>query len=180
MKNSFTLVEHNPEWKYAYAIEAEKIKDILGAQLLEIHHIGSTAIPGLIAKPIIDILVVVKDIKALDVFQKKFEAQEYKWEGEFGIKDRRFIRKLKPDIKDEKEADSIVHIHCFQLGSPDITRHLAFRDYLLKNPDSVKQYAKLKQELLASGISRDQYQDQKAAFIKAIEQTTLKKEKSKT
>ena len=174
MHKKLVLVEHDPEWKNIYKQEAQKIKNILGNELIEIHHIGSTAIPDLIAKPIIDILVVVKNIEALDSLQDKFVSNDYEWMGEYGISDRRFILKPNPNKNNRQLLENLAHIHCFQQGSPHIIRHIAFRDYLLKNPDIVKKYANLKRKLLKSGVDRDQYQNQKDAFIKAIEQEAIR------
>lgn len=87
------VVDYRPEWAEMYAAEAEKIREVLGENLIEIHHIGSTAVKGLKAKPIIDILAVVSDLVSLDGKNSEFEKAGYECMGEFGIRGRRYFRK---------------------------------------------------------------------------------------
>lgn len=87
------VVDYRPEWAEMYAAEAEKIRAVLGENLIEIHHIGSTAVKGLKAKPIIDILAVVSDLVSLDGKNSEFEKAGYECMGEFGIRGRRYFRK---------------------------------------------------------------------------------------
>ncbi|MDT3995917.1 GrpB family protein, partial [Mammaliicoccus fleurettii] len=81
-----TIEPHNSNWANIYAKEANKISQIFGKDLVDIYHIGSTAIPGIKAKPIIDILPVVKDINKVDQYNSYFENIDYEVLGEFGIK----------------------------------------------------------------------------------------------
>ena len=87
------VVDYNPEWPILFREEAEKIKGILGDELIEIHHIGSTSVENLKAKPIIDIMPVVRDITKIDAYNKEFEVLGHEPKGEFGIVGRRFFRK---------------------------------------------------------------------------------------
>ena len=100
------VVKYRPEWAEEFEREAEKIKEILGENLLAIHHIGSTAVAGLAAKPIIDILPVVKDIRKAEEQNAAFEALGYECMGEFGIAGRRYFRKGR-----EKRTH---HLHLFE------------------------------------------------------------------
>ena len=79
------VVPYRPEWPLLFAQEAEKIGKAFGAELLAVHHIGSTSVEGLAAKPIIDILAVVRDVNAIDAFAPAMEALGYEAMGEFGI-----------------------------------------------------------------------------------------------
>jgi GrpB-like predicted nucleotidyltransferase (UPF0157 family) len=175
MVAKLVLVEHDPAWKNMYSREAQQIKNLLSDELLEIYHIGSTAVPGLIAKPIVDILCVVKDLEALDALQKAVVVHGYEWKGEYGIPGRRFITKPNPNRSND-QLDNIAHIHCFAQNSLHIQRHLDFRNYLIKHPECVQRYADLKKKLFMRGVDRDSYQAQKADFIKMVEQAALEDE----
>jgi GrpB-like predicted nucleotidyltransferase (UPF0157 family) len=117
------VVPHSAEWEEMYIKEAQLIQEILTSELIDIHHIGSTAVAGLKSKPIIDIMPVVKDIARIDAFNTGFQALGYEGMGEFGIQGRRYFR---------KGGDNRTHqIHIFdQNNFSDIQRHLAVRDYL--------------------------------------------------
>lgn len=160
--------EYNPEWQELYNIEAEKISKILGGNLLQIFHIGSTSVPYLKAKPIIDIMPVVADIAKVDLCNSDFESLGYEVMGEFGIAGRRYMR---------KGGNNRTHqIHTFQYDNlTDITRHLAFRDYLRKHPDIAKEYGELKSALaLQHPTDIDSYGDGKGDFVKRTETSALK------
>ena len=140
------VVDYRPEWAEMYAAEAEKIRAVLGENLIEIHHIGSTAVKGLKAKPIIDILAVVSDLVSLDGKNSEFEKAGYECMGEFGIRGRRYFRK--------GEEIRTHQIHAFgALSANDIERHLAVRDYLRAHDRAAESYGKLK-EKLAVPLSR--------------------------
>ena len=86
------VVPYNPEWPAAYEHEAATIARILGNELVAIYHIGSTSVPGLAAKPVIDIMPTVRSIEAIDRFDASFEVLGYECMGEFGIPGRRYYR----------------------------------------------------------------------------------------
>lgn len=140
MKN-LEVVPYNPKWPEMFASEAELIKQALGNNCLTIHHIGSTSVPGLSAKPLIDILPVVRDIQEVDKATKSMEVLGYEAKGEHGIAFRRFFHKRK---------DARTHnVHIYQEGDPEISRYLKFRDWMRTHPDDAESYAKLKKELAA-------------------------------
>lgn len=87
------VVPYNPVWKLEFKREADSIAGILGTLLVSIHHIGSTAVEGLCAKPIIDIMPVVTDVEKVDDFDESFRKLGYECMGEFGIPGRRYYRK---------------------------------------------------------------------------------------
>ncbi len=90
------VVPYDPDWPVAFAVEAESIRGALRDAPVEVHHIGSTAIPGIFAKPIIDILLVVPSLELLDSQVPLIEALGYESLGEFGIAGRRYFRKDSP------------------------------------------------------------------------------------
>ncbi len=158
------VVPHNSQWKSIFDTESQYIANALGENVIAIHHIGSTAIETIYAKPIIDFLVEVKDINQVDACNLAMELIGYEVMGEFGIEDRRFFR------KDNQEGLRTHHIHIFEVNSAQITRHLAFRDYMRDHPNMAQKYSDLKQKLAGeypNDIAR--YQDGKAEFIKKID-----------
>jgi len=161
-KRIIEVVPHNPKWNEEYLKETEKICNILHSEIVDIHHMGSTAIPKTYAKPIIDILVEVKDIDNIDKYNKEVEKLGYIEKGEYGIGGRRFFLK--------GLYNRTHHIHIFQTGSPEIKRHLEFRDYMIAHPEDAKRYGKFKKELAKSfRYDIEGYCDGKNSFIKDME-----------
>ena len=167
MLQQIVVVEYNPEWKQMFDEEASAIKQILGTELIEIHHIGSTSVTGLKAKPIIDIMTVVKDIAHVDRLNSEFEKIGYECMGEFGIPGRRYFRK--------GGANRTHQVHIFgESSKKDIERHLAVREYLRNHVDVAKKYAELKSRLaLLFPDDIDGYSDGKDDFVKQMEQEAL-------
>ena len=161
-KRRLEVVSYNSNWKGMYKEESEKIKNILSDIIIDIHHIGSTAIPGIKAKPVIDMLVEVKDIEAVDQYNNKMEEFGYEVMGEYGIPKRRFFRK-----GGNKRTH---HIHIFQTGNEEIERHINFKEYLIAHPDKGREYSKLKVELKNKySYDIESYTQGKNDFIKEID-----------
>jgi len=158
------LARYDPTWTGAFSREAEQLLRAYGDLLLEVHHIGSTAIPGLVAKPVIDMLAVAPSVEALDARGEVFTALGYQVMGEFGIPGRRYFR------KDDLAGRRTHQVHAFAEGSDEIRRHLDFRDYLRAHPAIAEAYGTLKQRL-ASECNGDMrcYSDGKTAFIRDID-----------
>ena len=158
------MVPHDPEWRPQFQQEAARLTAVLEGNAVAVHHIGSTAIPAIYAKPIIDLLLVVQALPALDDKQPAMEAMGYVAMGEFGIPGRRYFR------RDNEFGDRTHQIHAFEDGSPQINRHLAFRDYLMNNPDIAQAYSALKRELATKYPDDvEAYMDGKDEFIKGID-----------
>ncbi|WP_199615292.1 GrpB family protein [Paenibacillus alkalitolerans] len=161
------VTNYNVKWERMFREEAEKIKNVFVYELIEIHHIGSTSVPGLKAKPVIDIMPVVKDIEKIDLFNEQMTGLGYECMGEFGIKGRRYFR---------KGGDNRTHqVHVFQVDNKeDINRHLAVRDYLRTHAEEANLYAYLK-ENLAKQFPKDivSYNNGKDAFVKELERKAL-------
>jgi len=167
---SFTLKleAHREQWKNDFETEAACMQLALGPTLKNLHHIGSTAIPGICAKPIIDMLGEVESLALIDARQKEIEALGYTAMGEFGIRGRRYFR------KDDSAGNRSHHLHIFVSGSPHVVRHLAFRDYLRAHPDIAREYSELKQRVAGSCRGNmEAYMDGKDAFIKGVEKQAL-------
>lgn len=133
------VVPYQDKWPSMFEAEAKLIKQALGDNCVAIHHIGSTSVPGLAAKPIIDILPVVKNIMLVDQANPAMQALGYDVKGEFGIFFRRFFQK-----GNEKRTHNV---HVFEEGNTEIDRHIKFRDWMRAHPDDREAYAKLKKEL---------------------------------
>lgn len=163
MARKIEVVAYRPEWEKFYREEAHKIKVILGKNCLSIYHIGSTAVKGLAAKPILDIMPVVKDISLVDAHNKEFEALGYECMGEFGIPGRRFFKKG-GDLRTH-------HVHIFEnQNTSAINRHLAVRNYLKSHPAEAAAYGDLKKKLAAQfPFDNDGYCQGKDAFVKELE-----------
>jgi GrpB-like predicted nucleotidyltransferase (UPF0157 family) len=154
------VVPYNPRWPELFRQEAAKIATIFGEELVTIQHIGSTSIPGMSAKPIIDIMPVVRDIQQVEMFNAAMIQLGYESKGEFGIPGRRYFSK-------GGDANRSHHVHTYQLNHPEVARHLDFRDYLSAHPEEAQQYASLK-IALAQQFPHDisGYMAGKDAFIK--------------
>lgn len=163
------VIPYDLRWQDAFVAAAKEISVALGETIAAIHHIGSTAIPNIYAKPIIDILVEVNDLAQVEARNAAMEALDYEAMGEFGIAGRRFFR------KHNAMGDRTHHVHIFEEGSPESDRHLAFRDYMIAHPESAQQYSQLKRSLAAKFPNhRESYMDGKDSFIREKEQQALK------
>lgn len=157
-----SVVPYDPNWIVEFEKESNKIKSMLGDVLDKINHIGSTAVPGLQAKPVIDIMLEVTSLDLLDGKAIDFENLAYEVKGELGIKGRRYYR---------KGGDNRTHqIHAFKSGDDNILRHLAFRDYLIAHKSIAEEYGFLKSKI-AKTCNHDieKYCDDKDPFIKEHE-----------
>ncbi len=161
------LAAYNPEWPRMAASHAERLR-VIGSSLVIVYHIGSTSVPGLAAKPIIDLMPLVTDLADLDRQRRHVEALGYIWHGEFGISGRRFCT-----LSDEAGL-RVVQLHFFKVDSPDAGRHIAFRDYLRVHPEVAGAYENEKRRArdLHANDSHA-YSDEKAAWIRETEGKAL-------
>ena len=158
------VVPHSSLWSDAFAVEAAHVAAALGGNVIAIYHVGSTAIPGIYAKPIIDLLVEVKNITNVDRRSSAMESLGYCVKGEYGIPGRRYFS------KDKSEGIRTHHVHAFEVGSTQIERHLAFRDYLIAHPEDAQRYSDLKRRLAQEHPHDiEAYMDGKDAFIKDVD-----------
>jgi len=160
------VVDYQKTWESDFTDEAELLMGVIGLLNPSIHHIGSTSVPGLAAKPIIDILIEVEDVSVLDDYSGNFESVGYLGRGELGIPGRRFY---------QKGGDNRSHhIHAFKREHSDVVRHLAFREYLVAHPEIVQEYASLKKKVaLSCNNDIEDYCDGKDEFVKKHEKLAL-------
>jgi GrpB-like predicted nucleotidyltransferase (UPF0157 family) len=167
MARSIDVVTHDPAWPAAFAMEAARIADVFGSRLRQMHHVGSTAVPGLHAKPIIDILVVLDDTDTIDVFNPAMEALGYRVRGECleaivpGTPGRFYFSKNAGGVRTHQ-------VHVCAEGHPEIAAKLAFRNYLRAHSEAAATYGRLKHELAAAHrFDNISYMRGKDAFVKS-------------
>jgi len=155
-----TIVEYDPSWPELFEREANRIRPVLGSKALQIEHVGSTSVPGLCAKPIIDILLVVKNsadepscVPALEAAGYRLQIREPKW-----FEHRLF-----------KGPDTDINLHVFSEGASEINRMLRFRDRLRSNESDRDKYAQVKRSLAKNKWGHVQhYADAKTSIVQEI------------
>ena len=146
-----------------FARTAKEIVACFDPVQIQLHHIGSTAVPGLLAKPIIDMLLVAPALPDLDNRATGLAALGFAAKGENGIAGRRYF------VRRDTCGKRTHHLHSFADGAPEIARHLAFRDRLRADASLQDEYASIKRRALGDGsVSRTQYQARKDAFIARV------------
>jgi GrpB-like predicted nucleotidyltransferase (UPF0157 family) len=155
------LAPYNPEWPAQYAGEAAKIRAALGDAALVLEHVGSTALPDIPAKPIIDILLAVADSRDEDAYVPALTAQGYR------------LHLREPDWEQHRvmkgDLPVLVNLHVFTAGSPEISRMLAFRDRCRTHPEELALYAETKQALAGQVWRHVQhYANAKGEVVEAI------------
>lgn len=158
------ILPYNPEWVHLYEAEAEKLKEVFGNELLGIEHIGSTSVPGLPAKPIIDIMVLIDSHENTEKFIPKLQELGY-------------------PFNPVSHTDTSTERHLFRKGNPTQyhlsvayadrgsfwKRQLAFRDYLREYPEEKDKYAQLKQNLIKEDpTGKNGYIGGKTDFINEV------------
>ncbi len=165
---SIVVVEHDPRWAQSYEQDKTAILRTLGPRVRGIEHVGSTAVPGLVAKPIIDILLGV-EVDDLDTIIEPLVAigYEYNPDWEISMPLRRYFRRFTPD-----GLHGSHHLHAVPYGSEFWTRHIRFRDYLRAHPRKAGEYGALKKQLAQQHQSSIEYTFAKTEFIRSVESLT--------
>ena len=160
LSTRIAIVDYDPNWPELFTREADRIRSLLGGQALRIEHAGSTSVPGLAAKPIIDLLLVVADSAAEDAYAPALEAAGY------------VLRIREPDWYQHrmfKGPDTEINLHVFSSGCPEIDHMLMFRDWLRSNAADRDLYARTKRDLAQQEWTYVQnYADAKAIVIEEI------------
>jgi NAD-dependent deacetylase len=147
-RGQVTVEDYDPDWPERYKAESDRIRAALGDAVIEIEHMGSTAVPGLAAKPIIDISVGLKSLELTGEQVGAMEQLGYEDLGELGLPSRLYFRK--------GGETSTHHVHAVVWGEEHWMRHLAFRDYLRSHPDEAREYGEAKRRLAAE-VDHDWY-----------------------
>jgi GrpB-like predicted nucleotidyltransferase (UPF0157 family) len=168
------VVPYNPEWPRLFAEIRAVIERNISGKFHAIEHVGSTSVPSMTAKPIIDIDVSVR-AGQFDVVRQRLEALGYEYEGEKGIAGRHAFR-----LRDPSLASALArhHLYVMEADAEELRRHRAFRDYLRSHPDEVARLSAHKRELadrLAIKLDddRDMYQEAKSPMVREILEKAL-------
>lgn len=154
------LAPYTAEWRRLFEEEKRLLQTRIGAYVLDVQHVGSTAIPGMPAKPIIDIGVAVADYEEAKGCIPPIEELGYEYRGTFGIALRHYFVKGEPRTH---------HLHMVEITSPAWENLVLFRDHLLRHPDAAQEYLVLKESLAKQhAADRRAYLDGKAAFIEQV------------
>lgn len=160
LDEKIALVPFNTQWTQAYQSEAERLQKKLGHQIIGIEHIGSTAIPNIYAKPIIDIMIGVQDLSNTDSVIKQLQALHYEYFGEANVPGRLYFR---------YRGAQHYNLALCQYQSPIWVNNLLFRDYLRSNPEQAKIYSSFKQTIFNAGAdSLLKYSDLKHPIVEEI------------
>lgn len=164
--DNIVIVTYNPQWKHLFKQEATHIREVLGKYIINrIEHCGSTAVPGLAAKPIIDLFVEVRSlIEAKQVAVSRLESLGYNyWLDNPDPQRMFFVKGLPPN------SPRTHHLHLVEVGSNILSKHLMFRDYLCQHPDEAARYAELKYDLARRFSSdREAYTKGKTDYIQSV------------
>jgi GrpB-like predicted nucleotidyltransferase (UPF0157 family) len=178
MRNAapIVLVPYDPSWPDTFAALRAVLAGSLGPVALAIEHVGSTAVPGLAAKPILDIDVVIESNEQLPDAVRRLGGLGYDYQGDLGIAGREAFGRSGDDVPRDGSGRlwPAHHLYVCPLGSAELARHLAFRDYLRADPAAAQAYGDLKHDLAQRfGSDRDGYSRAKTAFVEqALQRAT--------
>jgi GrpB-like predicted nucleotidyltransferase (UPF0157 family) len=160
------LRKYEPVWPFHFAFVSREVREALGACVVAVHHIGSTALPMVEwVKPVVDLLVEVERLANADEEGDRLFARGFAPRGEYGLPGRRYF------VRPADLATPRVHLHIYEVGNEAVDRHLAFRDYLRAHPDVARAYGEFKRRLAElHRTDKGEYQQGKADFIARIEE----------
>lgn len=163
------LKEHDPAWAEQARREDARLTAKLGTIIIAVHHIGSTAIPRIRAKPILDLMPVISNLLEFEKLRPVVEGLGYVWWDEYGLAGRRYCT-----LDDPLTSHRRVQLHCYEQNSSEVTRHLAFRDYLRSRPDLAHEYDVEKARCRdMHPLDSHAYGDCKSAWVQKIEAEAL-------
>jgi len=156
-KREIVIVDYDSGWPARYQLERDRVHRALGVSALRIEHVGSTAVPGLAAKPIVDLLVTVENPDDETATAPALEAAGYE------------LRVREPGHRMFRSPERDVHVHVWGYSDPEVTRLLLFRGRLRRSRADRDSYEQLKRELAArEWADMNEYADAKGALIEAI------------
>lgn len=159
------LTAYSQCWVQMFEEESRQLTAIFGKHVIRYEHFGSTSIPGMMAKPVIDMMCLVHDIEPIDGFNEHLISLGYEAAGDWGIPGRRLFRK--------GGAHRTHHIHVYQYDNPQVERHMIFRDYLRNHPEEAARYSRFKEQLAERFTHTSEYSPAKKQFVSELEQLAL-------
>ena len=141
--NKVIVLDYDPVWVDHFQRIASEVQNVLGHLVLRVEHVGSTSVPGLAAKPIIDLDVVIRSYEDFPQVLEKLADIGYIHEGDLGIPGREAFRyENKPHLQKH-------HLYVCPEDSPELKRHVTFRDYLRSHSEAAQAYGRVKQDAAA-------------------------------
>jgi GrpB-like predicted nucleotidyltransferase (UPF0157 family) len=167
MPSRYTVTDYLADWPSAFERQAERLRTLLGEELVAVHHIASPSVPGLAAKPVIDLLPLVRRIAAVDDRTPRLRDAGYRDWGECGLPGRRYFTRDRGEVRTH-------NVPLDQSDDPAVERHLAFCAYLRHHAAARRAYEALKRAVYARHpADLEAYNDGKDAWIKRIEPLAL-------
>ncbi len=164
LKRKYTLSEYDPEWTQRFLAIKELLSVVFSEQAISIEHVGSTAVPDMTAKPIIDVLITVKAMEPFTHQKELMTDAGYEWGENYIAPNTVFFFKTKAD------GEKVENIHICGVGSPKTRQFLVMRDYLRTHPEKVKEYSDLKKKNTALYPDNyPAYREAKAPFLEKLE-----------
>lgn len=160
-----TVEDFNPDWASWFAKLSSYFKDRLGPKVIRIEHVGSTSIPRMVAKPIIDfdIVIHISDFKEI---KSKLEVIGYVHQGDLGIPGREAFVLRNIELIEQLPPH---HLYICDINSTELHRHIAFRDYLCKHPEDARKYSEIKVRLVRDHSGdRELYMQGKDSLVREI------------
>ena len=156
-KRPIVMIDYDLGWPARFETERTRVRQALGASAMRIEHIGSTAVPGLAAKPIIDLLVTIEDPDDGAAAEAALESVGHE------------LRVREPGHRMFRTPQRDVHVHIWRDTNPDVTRHLRFRDRLRQSPEDRQADEQLKRQLATRDwADMNEYAEAKGPLIEAI------------
>jgi GrpB-like predicted nucleotidyltransferase (UPF0157 family) len=164
------IADYDEKWPALYEEIRGPLVEVFGGYASEMHHVGSTSVPGLGAKPIIDIAVDLLDYPLPQSVIAAMEALGYTHMGEYGITGRHYFKRYQGSRRQPGSDDGVmVHVHAYSPGNEELTRHIIFRDYLRAHPEAARDYETLKRDLASKyADQREVYTESKTGFVQEI------------
>jgi GrpB-like predicted nucleotidyltransferase (UPF0157 family) len=166
LEDPVIVVDYDPKWPLIYEEEKARILAVIPNTILAIEHVGSTAVPGLGAKPTIDVMVGINHLSDARKCIEPLRSIGYEYVPEFeaSIPERRYFRKGPSGVPNKH-----FHLHMVEHNGDFWERHILFRDYLRAHPKEARRYNQLKKELAAKHrLNREAYTDAKTSYIKSV------------
>jgi GrpB-like predicted nucleotidyltransferase (UPF0157 family) len=157
------LVSYDPEWQQLFEVEKNALESVLGDSLIAVEHIGSTAVPGIKAKPILDLMVAIKSLDAWERIREPLSTLGYEFRTDFRKEHGHILF-----VKGPEECRTH-YLKVTECNSDFWTEHVLFRDYLISHPEYRDEYQRIKESLLeAYGGDRAPYTKGKEVFVKRV------------